>query len=255
MFNQKTKTAIILTCLISIMLAPLTNATTYDVGISTGQWIKYGNVKGSGTSLPSDINDTDYMKIEITEVSGKNITLHLSGKYKNGANAPESGAKLNIETGWTNQSSASTGNFYVIAANLQENDTLPGQYMGLAMKINKTETRTYLGASRTVNIVNFTWSMEETFEYSFIQIYDKASGILLELTISAVIPMLPSSNIYMSFSATESNILGTGATQTVDNNMIYIAIAVIIIVVVAIVALKMRKKPSTTETPATKTQP
>lgn len=240
MSDLKLKVAIALVCIISVAFIASASATDYNPGVSANQYIKYGNVMMSGPTVPADANDTDYIRIDVVDISGTNVTLHMSGQYKNGTAAtPESGYIVDVETGYMNYSSG-LGSF-VIAANLQEGDNLTTA--ALSLKVNTTETRTYLSANRAVNIVNLTYS-----GYMIFLAYDQASGILLELD---MIPML---NTEISFSVVETNIFTTGPAAWLQDNLIYIVIVIIvIIVVVAAVVLMRRKKPPETPPAETKT--
>ena len=235
----------ILTLVLLITLVAPAKATDYNPGVTTGQWAKYGNVTVVGSFPIPDANNTDWMKIEVTDVSGKNLTLHMSGQYKNGTAATEFGLACNIETGWNNMS-ASGGNFYVIAANLQEDDIIPELFPMLIMKVNTTATRTYFGTDRTVNIINTTWSYPSVIDYSFLMIYDKASGMLMEMNMSIAYYSSPSMSMTMSFNITDTNIFGS------TDYTIYIAAAIIIIIIVAAAAIMLtrkKKSPTSTETP------
>jgi len=253
MSNLKLKIAFASACLILIASTASIQATTYTPSVSTGQWIKYGNVQSSTnqTGVPEDFDQTDWMKLEVTDVTGKNVTLHLTGKYKNGTDVDEMGMNVNVETGWVN---GSFGNIILIAGNLQENDVLPLIPLGTlspttdSMKINKTETRTYLGSSRTVNIVNLTMSLLGLLDFQYLAIYDKPSGLLLEMNMSTASSLYPSSNSQMSFSVTDTNVFAAGGGGgAIDSNTLYIIIAVVIIIVIVVVAaILMRKKPPTT---------
>jgi hypothetical protein len=251
MFTKRLKTAISLVCIVSVVFAATAQATDYNVGVTVGQWVKYGNFVGTGTALSSLFNQSDWMKLEVTTISGKNITLHMSGQYKNGTSAEEMGSKCNIETGWMNTSTTmgTYGYGYVIAKDLQANDLLP--MPTASMKVNKTETRTYLGVDRTVAIVNITSSVPEMMSIKYVTIYDQASGILLELDYMMAYTLMISMSFHIGLSVTDTNIFGsTAAGNWLQDNAMYIAAGVIVIVVVvAGAAFMMRRK----KTPATQT--
>lgn len=252
MLIRKLKAVIALVCIISVVLAAAAHATDYNVGVTVGQWVKYGNFVGTGTAVSSLFNQSDWMKLEVTTVSGKNVTLHMSGQYRNGTSAEEMGSKCNIETGWMNTSTTmgTYGYGYVIAKDLQANDLLP--MPTTPMKVNETETRTYLGVSRTVAIVNITASVPEMMSIKYVTIYDQASGMLLELDYMMTYTMMISTSFHIGFSVTDTNIFGgtTAAGNWLQDNAMYIAAGVIVIVVViAGAAFMMRRK----KTPATQT--
>ena len=252
MLRPKLKTIMILTLVILAGFMVPTLAATYDPGVSTGQWVKYGSLEAGGPLMPANYNQTDWMKIEVTSVSGKNVTLHMTGKYQNGTEGTPIDLKVNVETGWMNTSYSIYGFFYLIAGNLTQGDTLPVSSL-YPDRINKTETRTYMGVSRSVNIVNLTYSVPGYLDYSYVTIYDKASGMLLEMSMTSTSTILPSVSYHMNFKATESNIFGTTGTDNwLQDNMLYIAAAIIIIIIlIAAIILMRKKKPPTTETAET----
>jgi len=248
----KSKTTMILALVILVGCTAPTLAAIYNLGVSTGQWVKYGSLEAGGPLTPAYYNQTDWMKIEVTVISGRNVTLRTTEKYQNGTEGTSIDLKVNVETGWMNKSYSTYGFFYLIAGNPTQGDTLPvpSTYPNT---INKTETRTYLGVSRSVNIVNLTYSVAGYLDYSYITIYDKASGMLLEMSMSSTSTMLPSASYHMNFKATESNIFGTaGTTNWLQDNMLYIAAAIIIIITfIVAITLMRKKKPPTTETAET----
>jgi hypothetical protein len=107
--------------------------------------------------------------IEVTGVSGKEVTLRITGAYMNGTAIPASTVVCNIESGMS-------GGFqrHIIAANLNTGD----KTLNLAVSdiINTTETRTVLGTSRSVNILDFTGSYPSQ-NIKIAYIYDQASGM------------------------------------------------------------------------------
>ena len=213
--------------------------------------MKYDGIQVVGSFAISDANNTDWMKMEVTDVSGKNVTLHMTAQYKNGTAANAMGLNVNVETGWSNQS-GTYDTFFLIAGNLQEGDTLPGLDMGFgAMKINNTETRTYAGASRSVSIVNTTMSVPSVMDYSFIFVYDQASGMLLEMNMSIVYITMPTANMSVSFSVIDASFFTSGDTGWLQDNMLYIVAIIIIVIVVigATIVLSRKKKPPVTESP------
>jgi len=199
MLCSKLKTLPALIGIILVTLAAPVKAVEYNVGVSVGQWVTYGNFVAIGPNAPSDLNETLWARMEVVEVFGKNVTLHMSGMYKNGTPAPESGTICNVETGWSN-SSGMYGISMLIAANLQAGDALPGT----PFTINKTETRNYGGFVTSVNILNLTFSMPGYY-YKYVYVWDKPSGMLLELEFEMQTSTPPAYS-KMAFSMTNTNI-------------------------------------------------
>jgi parallel beta-helix repeat protein len=169
------------------------SAIEYNVGVKVGDWVKYGNFVGVGPGSEV-INQSDWSKVEVVAVSGTNITFLRSGKFKNGSDFKEEGIVIDVEKGAMN--GTVVGPSIVIAANLQEGDILPGSLFA----INKTETRNYLSASRSVNILNVTQSVLGV-NYESVMIWDRVSGMLLEMSL-----MTDPYVVKMSFSVIDTNI-------------------------------------------------
>ena len=170
MMNSRLKIAfpLVFALLIVAFVAPVF-AAEYNPGVSVGQWVKYGDYVV--TTPAETVISPDWSMIEVIGVSGKEITLRITGAYMNGTALPASEVICNIEAGGFNMWQR-----YIIAANLNQDDKILNT--ATADTINKTETRMILGTSRSVNILNFTYSyagQDTTFTY----IYDKASGMNL----------------------------------------------------------------------------
>jgi hypothetical protein len=239
MSNLKLGISIALAFAVSIAYITPIWAVDYNPGVSVGQWVKYGNFVAMGTGVPSEFNKTDWMKIDVVAISGKNVTLHMSGKLKNGTDTMESGAIVNVATGSMNVSSS--GFLFIIPANLQKDDIIPESGSSFPVKINKTESRSYMGVNRNVGIFNMSASMEGV-AYKYVMIWDQASGMLMELSMSMTSTYLTSK---MSLSAIDTNIFATGTAGWLMDNIVYIGIAVIvIIVIIAAAAMITRRKPS-----------
>jgi hypothetical protein len=237
MSNFKLKVTVALVCVLLVAFAAPALAVVYNPGVSVGQYVKYGNIVGIGPGMES-ANNTDWMKIEVAAVSGKNVTLRTSGQFKNGTAAPTSTAIYNVETGMMNGTPSTFGP--IISANLNVGDTIPPSIAGLT--INRTETRTYMSINRSVNILNMTMSMTG-ISYKQIVIYDKASGIALEIEMSTTITMPTPQTMKISYNVVDTNIFAAGAGGWPIEYTIYIVITVIavIVVIAAIVFSRIRK--------------
>ena len=252
MSDLKSGTTIALICVISTALMTSAWAIEYNPGVSVEQWIKYGNIAAWGSEVPSDFNESDWMKLEVVGISGKNVTLRMSGKYKNGTAAKEYGILFNVETGLMNSTTGPEPFSFLTAGNLQQNDELPGT----ALTINKTESRTYLGTNRIANVINITLHMTGYLDYQYLTVYDRASGILLEMNIESASPIIPSMDYRMSFSVVDTSIFGQDVSTGLSIDPVYVVAAVIVIVLVVIITffvLKRRKKPPSI-TPTTETR-
>jgi len=170
-------------------------ATQRLPGVVAGNWFKYGTIDISwssnhpnatfpppGNEWLEEMNETEWMRISVEDVSGTNVTFQMIGHYKSGSEET-SGGYLDVETG-----AAENATFMAIAANLEANDTIYASGPYSTWKINETIVRTYPDEDRETNHLNMTWgpyswTIGETdyYYYNTMNFYwDKSTGILVE---------------------------------------------------------------------------
>jgi len=243
LFCFKFLTVIILAfALLALLVLPVL-AVEYNPGVTVGQYIKYGNFVGTGPGVEA-INDIGWQKLQITDISGKAITLLFTSHYKNGTATPGNGTVevWNIETGTENGVPNTQGP--IVAANLNQGDAIPPLN---TYAVNGTETRTYLGVSRNVDILDVTIPTS-SYNTSLSYAYDRASGLLLESTTQTTTQPDPQPiTTSISYSIIETNIFGSTPTASPSVPEFPLAIlGVIIMAVLIIVATSLiifRKKP------------
>jgi len=250
------------TVLLSAFALPVF-ATNYNPGVTAGQYVKFGNFDSGGVG-PYD--DYDWLKIAVESVSGKEVTILITGQLKNGNPTSNNGSTYiwNIEDGTVNGELGTKGP--IIAANLNADDAIPPPS---SYTVTKTENRIYLGTSRTVNILTIT-STAPTYTDTLTYVYDRASGMLLEMSEVAKSSEGTDSLEY-TYSIIETNIFASGSatptptpqqttatssaapsataqpTGTAQPNggsfpLEYLAVAVVVIVVVLAAVLVLRKR-------------
>jgi hypothetical protein len=239
--NFKLKLSILLAIIILVALALPVFAIDYNPGVTVGQYVKYGNFAGVGSGLES-FNDYNWLKLQVTGVSGKEVTLLSTGEFKNGTALPGNGTELvwNIETGTENGVPTTQGP--IIAASLNQGNAIPplGTYT-----VNQTESRTLLGVSRSVNILSVIVSTPD-YNSTLTYIYDKLSGMILEsltLTTTQAQPQ-PVTSTY-SYSVIETNIFSSSPSPTVPEFSSQILIVIVVAIVVssfAVIAISKRVK-------------
>ncbi len=234
--NFKFTLSFVMATVILVALALPVFAVQYNSGVTVGQYVKYGNFVGTGPGVEA-FNDYGWLKLQVTDVSGKAITLLSTSQFKNGTAIPGNGSVevWNIETGTENGVPSTQGP--IIAANLNQGDAIPpsNTYM-----VNRTESRTYLGVSRTVTILDVTLSTPD-YNTSLSYVYDRASGMLLEsttLTTTQADPQPVATSI--SYSIIETNIFGSTPTPSPSvPEFTLLMLGVIIFVVMVIVATSL----------------
>ena len=242
MCNFKITFSLIATFFLFVALAAPVLAVEYAPGVSVGQFAKYGNFIGIGPGEET-INNTDYVKQEITAVSGTQITLFTTGQLKDSTPTSGNGTASiwNIETG--TQDGVPSVQGPIIAANLNQGDPIPPPN---TYSVNKTETQTFLGTSRTVNILNPTITTPD-YTTSFTFVYDRTSGILLAASSITIQTQSQSTPSEYSYIITETNIFGASQTTPSPSPSIpeYSAVALVAVAVLgtltAIIFAKNRR--------------
>jgi hypothetical protein len=237
LFKLKRVISAIFITAILVALASPALAVNYNPGVTVGQYVKYGHFSASGIGFES-FNDYDFLKLQVTSVSGKEVSLLSTGQFKNGTALPGNGtsAVLNIETGTQDGTPSTQGP--IIAANLNLGDAIPPPNTYL---VNATEDRPYLGVSRTVNILNVTVSTPD-YNSTLSYIYDKTTGFLLESSTQTTTQSEPEpvTSAY-SYSVIETNIFGSSAGGGFPVLILILPIIAVIIIVVVILLLRLKK--------------
>jgi len=239
MTKFKTLTALIFTTFLLAALALPVFAVSYNPGVTTGQYVKYGNFVGTGPGFEA-FSDYDSLTLQITNVVGNEVTLLSTGQFKNGAIIPGNGTTSvwNVETGTENGVPSTQGP--IIPANLNEGDAIPPPN---TYTVNSTENRQYLGFTRSVNVLDVTISTPD-YNSTLTYVYDRASGMLLESSSQTTAQAEPEPvTSHYSSSITQTNIFNstpTGTTPGIPTEYIVIA-AIAVIIIVAVAFLLLRK--------------
>ena len=236
MFGRKLGIAFALICVLLMAIAVPVLAVDYEPGVSVGDSAKYGNYLMDGEQ-----GAENWTSIEVTAVSGSEVTITVYTAYMDGTD--ETVEKVyDLEAGTDGGVPLAFPGAWIIAANLNEGDALPPVDAGYI--VNTTETRTYLGFSRSVNIVSYEFT-DEAGGYTIGEtyVYDKASGILLEMegcTSGAYVAEY-------SWSITETDIFEEEVTPTptpsegLPVEYIYVGIIVVVIVII-VIAIVLKKR-------------
>ncbi|HTY75423.1 MAG TPA: hypothetical protein VMD05_07650 [Candidatus Nanoarchaeia archaeon] len=202
--NYKLIVPILLASFLVSSLAVPIFAATYNPGVTVSEYVKYGNFVGSGQSVEA-FSDYDWLKLQITNVSGSEITLFSTGQFKNGTSIPGNGthAVWDISAGTQNGVPSTQGP--IIAANLNQGDSIPPN----TYYINQTNTAEFLGVSRSVNVLYVLVSTPD-YNTSTSYVYDRASGMLLESTSQTITQAQPTPVVSSyAYSIIETNIFGS----------------------------------------------
>ena len=158
------------------------SAATYAPGVGPGDWVLYGEVRGSWNipfqDRPQFVKDamaTNWVRTSVLSVDGNNVTASQTWNFNNATCQRKVTLTGNVQTGSGNLT------IFIIAGGLKAGD--PVNEMLSAQTINKTITRPYAGADRQVNVLNNTSTQTIPYGTLFLQIlvfWDQTTGVLLE---------------------------------------------------------------------------
>ena len=215
-------------------------AIHYSPGVTSGKYVKYGNFAGSGPGNEI-FNDYSFLNLQVVSVSGNAVTLLSTGQFKNGTALHGNGTTdvWNIETGTDNGTPSTQGP--IIAANLNQGDAIPPPN---TYSINQTADRTYIGTTRTVNILSLTVPTPD-YNSTLNYVYDKLSGMILESSTTTTIQAQPQpiTSTY-SYSIIETNIFGTtNPSPTIPEFSATLpALAIVVITILTVSSILILRK-------------
>ncbi|KON32421.1 hypothetical protein AC478_00275 [miscellaneous Crenarchaeota group-1 archaeon SG8-32-3] len=237
----------------SIMIV---NAETSVVGVSQGDIFEYDIVAEWNSAFTDEtpaelieLNQTEWIRITVTEVSGTVITTDVTTHYRNGTET-NSDSACDIDTG-----DLSGEGPPFIGANLGRND-LVNPVASEPWYINETVTRNYKDGPRETNHLRLEdTEVSETvgeFTQIFDYYFDKSTGALVEYTSdffysglrSVTRSKLISSNVWLADG--DSGLQPTDSPNDTLNDpttivYVLVAVAAIILAIVAAVIILRRK--------------
>ena len=180
----------------------------YTVGVKAGDWMKYQVTltwtgTEPGTSDFGELGGAEYMKGEIVSVDGTTVTARVSMHMKNGSDIEQT-LIGNVATGSGNLT------IFMIPSGMQEGDAFPSRLFGdqaTTLTVTNTETKTYCGTSRTVNIYSLTAPSTNGFSASIAANWDQATGVLVEISMHM---SMTGQSMDMKVLATETNMWSSG---------------------------------------------
>ena len=166
--------------LLALVTAALAQPRT--VGVSVGNKFRYSSTASWSSNDPSatppssvvDMNDTLWLEVTITAISGTNVTGQTTRHYRNGTEIT-TGGWVDVNTG-----DGETITTFVISANLAGGDSMYTYSPFNAWIINETVPRTYLSGIRDTNLINVhSLSGTESSISNFC--WDEPTGVVVQL--------------------------------------------------------------------------
>jgi hypothetical protein len=216
-------------------------AVDYSPGVSAGKYVKFSIY---ALNIPQQYVMT-WEKIEVVRVIGEEVDWQITGEMANGSAAAYSGETFftNVQTGTTNYTHSSLAP--LIAGDLNTGDKIS---MGSSSVVNTTETMTYLGVSRSVNVLTVISSrvtangLRDNTNTTYV--YDKASGMLLENELKSYHVDRSLSNTYVDLTVSETNLFSIQKSQDVPLWILIPAVVIAILVPVSatVIVVSRRKQ-------------
>lgn len=251
--NRTPKRIILLT--FSLVFVMVISVGADGLGVNTGDWAKYGNfsyIWNMPDSVPESpefagLNEVVWSKLEVQDIDDMSVTMRSTTHYENGTE--------DIET-ITGDAETGSGdlNFLIIEANLNPGTSIPWEFWpGVVLYINGTVSRTYAGASRSVNYIDVT--MTEWDATTTIKLYwDKTTGILCEMLMSTSMTYIGTNySMSVSFKMTETNMWDSVGSMPIILTEWWVwatlAVVIVAICVVAFIARTPARAPPPLPTP------
>jgi hypothetical protein len=221
------------------------------IAVKEGDWAKYKveaelPSEGVGVALPLD--EVEWMKIEVKSVSGTNVTVEATLRFKNGTELADTvdgiASSFIIDTAIANSDEGtvafpSLGLFGAF---------LPGE----SVCINGTESREYAGVNREVQYAGVQMG-DSTVSISEKLYWDSAKGVLCEMS---MVTSAGGSTMSLSFKLIETNIWEDSSTGSSGQGLWIPAVVIIIVAGVvagsAFLVWRRRRAPLPEATPAPK---
>jgi len=263
---MKKKTVLSALALVFLLSALVVASSSQErtVGITVGDWFKYGNFNVSWSSTDpnatfpppggeqlEEMNETEWMLVSIENISRTWIFLEIVKHFKDETEKTENGS-VDIETG----SGIMFGR--IISADLDVNDTIytdppPFSPPFSTWKICETIVRTYPDGERETNHLNTTqewnfiqykdsWAINVTGHAVIDFYWDRSTGILVEYSYNVIehVGEYVTTTV-VSYRITESNvwIVREFPSWTLIT-FILITVLILVVITAAIVIYKRR---------------
>jgi hypothetical protein len=254
---------LVVTLLLSVVHSSF---AAYTVGVKPGDWMKYHvTLEWTGTEPDTsdfgELGEAEYMKGEVVAVDGTSVTAKMSMHMKNGSDIEQT-LIGNVATGEGNLT------IFIIPSGMEQGDNFPSVMFGdeaTTFTVTDTESKTYCGTSRTVNVYSLSTPPTSGFSATIAANWDQATGVLVELSMSM---STPEQTMDMKVLATETNMWSSGIFGGLNfssDPMMNILIPVVAIsaiaagvAIIALVFLRKRTRPTATmpmPTPASEPAP
>jgi len=216
---------LMLTCTLALAFNIQQVKTQEEVGVKTGDFIRYGYAITGAPSTPLGL--PQWVRIEFLNIEEAGGTFRITMHFTDGR-------EYNDTASWSVKSgSINLGSFrgIVIPVNSKVGDVIH-MIGGLNVTIASETTKTCAGMSRTVVYSSFHEDYPASqFEY----FWDKETGVMVEASVV-------SSDVTAVVTTTETNMWGTSSLPFYSQWWFYVAVAVVVVSLGGVVYLLKKKK-------------
>jgi len=227
----------ILVILVALVFVVPVLAVNYNPGVSAGKYVK---LDFYSINIPQQ-HVMNWEKIEVVRVIGEEVDWQMTGEMVDGSSALYNGETFftNVQTGTTNYTHSDLGP--VVAGDLNAGDRIS---VASSSIVNTTETRTYLGVSRLVNVLTVESSeigLRGPLNVNSTSIYDKASGMLLVNDVRFV-HTNGTLDTYVDLSVSDTNLFSIQKGQAAPLGILVLAVAIAILIPVSAAMIVVRRR-------------
>ena len=238
---MKTKAVMIksiLVVLVALVFVVPVLAVDYNPGVSAGKYVMFG---WYGVNDPQQYV-MNWEKVEVVRVIGEEVDWQMTGQMANGSAMSNNGETFftNVQTGTTNYTHSSLGP--IIAGDLNTGDEIS---IASSSVVNTTETMTYLGVSRPVNVVTVETSgmaLSGPGNLTTTYIYDKATGMMLENSNRFVFPNSTLPDVYLDLSVSDTNLFSIQKGEAAPLGILVPAVVIAVLILVSVTAIVVRRR-------------
>jgi len=218
--------------LITLLLTVSSFPAKAIVGVNSGDWVKYSVNVSWQTNIknftdPTDLKNREWVRYEVENVVGNNVTAKVTTHYKNETEIPR------IHGGDILTQDGDLG-MIIIQAEIKQGDNIyvRTSHTGSteSFTIDETVSRNYIEVTREVNHLDVSFFSEDYYIHIF-GYWDKATGVACEFTETASYD-LAGDFMFLSVSVTltETNLWGLSLIQAQWFWAPIVAIAVVVVV-------------------------
>lgn len=214
------------------------SGTTYSVGVKVGDWAKYtivgawkSNVTVDAPQFVKDALNTEWIRIDVTKISGTTVTLIVTTQFNN------STEKINHNIGDIRTGSGNLS-LQLIAANLAYGDQVSESQ---ELFVSNTTSKVYAGAMRDVNYASTEGGNQYGGSEAAEFYWDRITGIIVGTSLVETYESTFTAIASIITKMTETSIWQSSVSTGIASDWIAAAATIFVLAIVLIIILTIRK--------------